>query len=81
MLHADDVVAPRNIVANHFLYQVIRRSEADVQGRRCANRTLRVMARDRNLVRLGLGGDPTGFADAATMGDIRLNDGTATFFE
>src|SRR5450755_1769865 len=71
----DDVLAPRHVGAHYLLDEVIGRREADVQGRRCADRSLRIVTCHSYRIRFRLSGDPAGLADSTAMRDVGLDDG------
>src|SRR5207249_5757942 len=71
---ADDVAAPWDVGVDGFADDVARRREAEFQGRGGADRALRIVRGDGNAMRFGDGSNSPRFAQAATMGDVGLND-------
>ncbi len=60
---------------------MVRRTYPNLQARRQRDGTQRTVRRERDIVRLGHGGYPSHFGDAAAVRDVRLDDVDAVVFE
>ncbi len=71
---AHDVISPRHVAVHGFADDVARLREAELQRRRRADRTLRIVRCQRDAMRIGQRGDPSGFREAAAVRDVELAD-------
>ncbi len=68
----DNICSPRNVVMHRFADDVGRLRETELKRCRSADRSLGIMRCQCDSVRVGEGGDPTGFAEAAAVGNVQL---------